>query len=191
NPVIEILTLDPVLVRLGVNEKDIAKVRVGDPATVRVDAHPDRSFDGKVRFIVPEADPRSRSFPVHIEVPNPSIELKAGMFARVELQAGEARKALTVPKDAIVRGPQGTIVYTLEKGEGQGPPVAKLVPVETGVSVGGRIVVSGPGLRPGMPVITTGNEKLRPGAAVIPEGAAGGPPGHGSGGGKPPREGHR
>jgi len=186
-PVIEILTLDPVLVRFAVSERDIAKVEVGDPAVVRVDAHPGRDFAGKVRFIVPEAARKSRSFPVLIEVPNPAADLKSGMFARVELGVGKAVRALTVPKDAIVRGPQGTVVFTFEKVEGQDLPVAKLIPVTTGIAVGGRVVVTGPGLASGMPVVTTGNEKLFPGQPVIPSGG-GGPPGGGHGGppgGKP------
>ncbi|MHC4471544.1 MAG: efflux RND transporter periplasmic adaptor subunit, partial [Planctomycetota bacterium] len=193
-PVIEILTLDPVLVRFDVNERDIAKVKIGDPAVVRVDAHPGRDFAGKVRFIVPEAAVRSRSFPVLIEVPNPTTDLKSGMFARVELGVGEERKALTVSKDAIVRGPQGTVIFTFGKAEGQDLPVAKPIPVATGLSVGSRVVVTGPGLAPGMPVVTTGNEKLIPGQPVIPSGppggAHGGPPRGkpGGGGEKPPVE---
>jgi multidrug efflux pump subunit AcrA (membrane-fusion protein) len=183
SPVIEIVVLDPVLVRIGVNEKDIAKVRQGDTATIRTDAYPGRTFDGKVRFIVPEADMRTRSVPVLIEVENADAALLPGMFARIELSVGEERRALTVPKDAIVRGAQGTAIYTLGKPEGGGPPTAQLIPVSTGLAIDGRIVVEGAGLRPGMPVITTGNEKLRPGAPVAPVGA-------GEGGG-PPREGGR
>lgn len=190
SPVIEVATLDPVLVRVGISEKDIAPVKVGDPAVIRTDAYPDTEFEGKVRFIVPEAEPRSRTFPVLIEIPNADDRLLAGMFTRVQVRSGEPREAFTVPKDAVVNGPQGTVVVTLgptkeiEMGGRKMPlPTAKFVSVKTGVSIDGRIEVAGEGLAPGMPVVTTGNERLMPGQPLIPPRPAPGGPGGGPGGG--------
>ncbi|MBI3325688.1 MAG: efflux RND transporter periplasmic adaptor subunit, partial [Nitrospinae bacterium] len=82
--VADIVDLSAVLVRVPVHEKDISRVRVGDEAVVLFDAFPNRSFTGRVKHIVPQADPASRTFPAKIEVPNtPDSALKAGMFARV------------------------------------------------------------------------------------------------------------
>ena len=171
-PVIEILTLDPVLVRVGVNEKFVAGLAIGDAVDVRVDAHPGRLFNGKIRYLVPEASARSRSFPVLVEVANPNGALLAGMFARVEIRSGEGVQALTVPKDAIVLGPMGATVFTIKAPAGKGLPTAVVIPVVTGGTTRDRIAVTGPGLAPGVPVITTGNEKLMPGMSVMPQGNA-------------------
>lgn len=171
-PIVEILTLDPVLVRVGVNERVVAGLAVGDAVDVRVDAFPDRLFSGTIRHLVPEAAARSRSFPVLVEVANSDGALLAGMFARVEIRSGEGAEALTVPKDAIVRGAMGTMVFTIKAPEGEGMPTAVAIPVKTGGTTRDRIAVTGPGLAPGVPVITTGNEKLMPGMSVIPQGKA-------------------
>jgi multidrug efflux pump subunit AcrA (membrane-fusion protein) len=96
------------------------------------------------------------------------------MFARVEIRSGEGLPALTVPKDAIVLGSTGAMVFTMKAPEGEGLPTAVAIPVKTGGTTGDRIAVTGPGLAAGMPIITTGNEKLMPGMPVIPP-----PPGAG------------
>jgi RND family efflux transporter MFP subunit len=193
SPVIEIVTLSPVLVRVAVNEREIVKVKVGNPVIVRADAWPDRKFEGKVRFIAPQAAERTRSFPVLIEVPNEDQALLAGMFARVSIGCGEGRQALTVHKDAVVQTATGPVVWTLgpttevKMGERTFPlPTAKMIPVRIGLSVDTRMEAKGEGLAPNMPLVTTGNEQLFPGRPLIPPrpaGGAGGPPG---GGGKKP-----
>ena len=181
-PVIDIVTLKPALVRVAVNENAIARIQIGDDADIRADAYPGRVFKGKVRFLVPEADMRSRSFPVQIEIENSDGALLSGMFARVEIQIGNGVKALTVPRDALVTGPRGSVIFTLgPPAVGAQLPTAKMIPVVVGGSAGDRVAVTGPGIQAGLPVVTTGNEKLMPGQGVIPPRPAGG-------GGRPPAE---
>ncbi|MEN8150362.1 MAG: efflux RND transporter periplasmic adaptor subunit [Planctomycetota bacterium] len=175
SPVIEIVTLDPVLVRIGVGEKNIAKIAVGNPVIVRVDAHPGRVFTGKVRFVAPEAAPRTRAFPVQVEVANADGALLAGMFARVSIGCGEGHEALTVHKDAVVNTPTGPAVWTLgpKKEFTLGPrkvklPTAKMIPVTLGIAVDDRVEVTGEGLAPKLPLVTTGNEQLFPGRGLVP-----------------------
>jgi RND family efflux transporter MFP subunit len=182
SPVVEVVTLDPVLVRVGVNERDIAKIATDNPVRVRVDSRPGRVFEGKVRFLVPEAASRSRSFPVLIEVPNPDGALMAGMFARVSIGSGEGKEGLTVHKDAVVQTETGPVVWTLgdpvdvTMGERTMKlPGAKMIPVRTGLEVDDRVEVTGEGLAPNMPVVTTGNEMLFPGRPLIPPRPKGGP----------------
>ncbi|RMF87486.1 MAG: HlyD family efflux transporter periplasmic adaptor subunit, partial [Nitrospinota bacterium] len=68
--VAEIIDLETVLVRVGVNERDIRHLAVGDRAVLTVDAYPEEEFQGKIRYIIPQADPTSRNFPVQIAVQN-------------------------------------------------------------------------------------------------------------------------
>jgi len=172
DPVLEVVTLHPVLVRIAVNERQIGAVRTGDEAVVTVEAWAGRRFSGKVRHITPQAD-ASRAFPVLIEVENPETLLLAGMFARVELMAGASLDVLTVPKDALVEGRAGTMIFTMKPPAGEGElPTAKAIPVKKGMSIEGRVVVTGEGLAEGLPVVTKGNEKLFPGQPMIPAGGA-------------------
>jgi RND family efflux transporter MFP subunit len=175
DPVIEIVTLDPVLVRVGVNERDIARVAIGNPVIVRVDAHPGRAFAGKVRFVAPEAVTKTRAFPVLVEMANADGALLVGMFARVSIGCGEGRQALTVHKDAIVTTPTGPVVWTLGKpvpvemgSRTFELPGARMIPVKIGLAVDDRVEVTGEGLAPDMPLVTTGNEQLMPGRPLSP-----------------------
>ena len=85
------------------------------------------------------------------------------MLARVALAAGDSYRALVVPKDAVVVRGQERMVYRLEDDD-----TVELVLVETGAGVGSWVEIRG-GLTAGARVVTRGNERLRPGQAVVGE----------------------
>jgi HlyD family secretion protein len=169
----DVVSIDQVLVRVDVNERDIGRVKVGQPATVTTDAYPERTFTGTVSRIVPLADAQSRGFPVRVKVTNPPDRpLKAGMFARVTLQSGQARPALLVPRDALVtnRGAQ-PVVFTVQEG------VARALPVTVRASRGDRVAVQGEGLARGTMIVVAGQATLSDGAPVMVGGGPGAAPG--------------
>jgi hypothetical protein len=109
------------------------------------------------------------------------------MFARVSIGTDEGRPGVTAHKDSIVQTPTGPAVWTLgettevEMGGKKFPlPTAKMIPVKVGIAIDDRMEVTGEGLAPGVPLITTGNEQLFPGRPVVPPRPAGG--------GGPPRK---
>ena len=160
--VADIVVLQPALVRVPVHEKDMVRLRVGDVATVVLDALPERSFTGHVKHIVPQADLASRTFPVKIEVANtPQSTLKAGMFARVTLRSGTLQPTLLVPKDAVLRRASGEVVFVIQDG------TARLVPIKTGRAFEGTMEVLEGKLQVGESVVVTGNESLQDQAAVL------------------------
>ncbi len=160
--VADVVVLHPVLVRVPVHEKDITRLRVGDEATVVLDALPDRPFTGRVKHIVPQADLASRTFPVKIEVANTAdTTLKAGMFARVTLRSGVPQATLLVPKDAVVRRAAGQVVFVVQDSK------VRQVPIKTGRAFEGTIEVLEGALRAGELVVVTGNEGLQDQAAVL------------------------
>jgi multidrug efflux pump subunit AcrA (membrane-fusion protein) len=161
--VVDLVALDPVFVTGAVGEREIPRLHSGQGAVVAVDAHPGRSFSGRVTAIVPGADPASRTFPVKVTVANPGGLLKAGMFARVSVRTGAGRKGLFLPKDAVVRRGGKEFVFVVN-GD-----AAKQVSVQTGVEVGGQVEVRGDGLTAGQRVVTLGNEFLQPGMQVAPQ----------------------
>ena len=163
--VVDLVDLRTVLIRVPVHEKDVSRVRVGDEATIGLDALPNRPFTGRVKHILPQADAASRTFPVKIAVANtPDSALKAGMFARVRLRTGTAQPSVFVPKDAVVRQPTGLVVFVVQDDK------AHMVPIKTGRTHDGLIEVLEGGLQPGNAVVVTGNETLRDQAAVVIKG---------------------
>ena len=90
-PVADLVDLDPVFAAGPVGERKIALLRRGQPATVALDAFPGETFSGEVAHIVPQADTRSRSFPVKIRLSNAQGRLKAGMLARIAVIVSKRR----------------------------------------------------------------------------------------------------
>ena len=163
--VVDLVDLRMVLIRVPVHEKDVSRVRVGDEAMIGLDALPNRPFTGRVKHIIPQADPASRTFPVKIEVANtPDSALKTGMFARVRLRTGTAQPSVFVPKDAVVRQPGGLVVFVVQDDK------AHMIPIQTGRTHDGLIEVLEGNLQPGNMVVVTGNETLRDQAAVVIKG---------------------
>jgi len=169
DPVVEVAAMDPVEITAAVPETYIASLRTGTSATVMLDAVAGKAYPAKVTRIVPQADVRSRSFPVKIELSNPRIdgghELKAGMLAKVTLAVGDPQPALLVPKDALVLGGRTPLVYVVENGPKK-QATARAVPVQLGVADGGDIQVTGD-LEAGQEIVVRGNERLRPGTQVM------------------------
>jgi multidrug efflux pump subunit AcrA (membrane-fusion protein) len=180
-PVADLVDLDPVFAAGPVGERKIAQLRPGLPATVALDAFPGEAFSGQLAHIVPQADTRSRSFPVKIRLSNSRGRLKAGMLARVTVIVSSGEPSVLVPKDAVVRRGPDQMVFVVSDGQ------AKAVKVSTGRGWRAFLEISNGALKPGQQVVTLGNEVLRDGAKVMLGNGPppGGKPGRGRPGGKP------
>jgi len=141
------------------------------PLEVTIDASGEALVLGDYR-IVASVDSRSRTFAVAGALPM-RPELAHGMSIEAWVPTGAAGSELTVSRDALMRNEVGSFVYLAMPGSEGQPATAAPIPVEVLFSVGERVVVRGAGLRPGAPAIVEGNERLFPGAPVIP---TGGPP---------------
>ncbi|MCA9141584.1 MAG: efflux RND transporter periplasmic adaptor subunit [Planctomycetales bacterium] len=169
DPVAEVIELDPIEIDVAVPEAYIAHVRIGAATQIHVDAVPDHAFTGTVARIIPDADLRSRSFPVKVRLSNPKTEdghiLKPGMLARVTLAVGPPVQALLVPKDSLVLGgPQPSLMVVTVNPETKQESV-RPVPVRLGVTDGSLIQVIGE-LAPSDRVVVIGNERVRPGQPI-------------------------
>ena len=180
--VAEVVYLDEIDIEAHVLDTHIEHVRVGTTVRVEVPALKSSIFVGQVSIVTPQADMKSRTFPVKVRVKNIIRDdgpvLKAGMLARVTLPTGELRDSLLVPKDAIVLGGQSpvvAVVVSLDEKElaaldpkVPGPkPTAKVkfVPVELGIADGGWIAVTG-AITPDQQVVIVGNERVMPGQLI-------------------------
>ncbi len=135
-------------VELAVFENDARVLRVGTPVALTTDAVPGRTFRGKVSFIQPRVDEKSRTLTARIEVPNPDGVLRPGMFAMAELSPA-ASERLSVPITAVL--PTGTqeLVF-VNRGDGAFVPRE----VETGTRGDSLVEIVG-GLKAGDEVVAS------------------------------------
>ncbi len=164
NPV-ELFTvgeLDRVWLLADVYEMDLARVKVGSKVSVKVVAYPTRAFTGKLDWISGTLDKGTRTIKVRCTFENPERLLKPEMYSTVSISV-EERKALALPRNAVLRMGEQTIVFvevgkaadgrtkferrpvSIDEGEG-----SAWLPVEHGVEKGTRVVVSGGVLLTGM-----------------------------------------
>jgi RND family efflux transporter MFP subunit len=132
-------------------EQDIALVKHGTRANVRVDAYPERKLEGKVAYIYPTLNAQTRTIPVRLELANPGGLLKPAMYAQVQFAVGSARSVLAVPVSAVIdSGARKVVVVDL--GEGRFEPRE----VKTGLR-GEEFVEILDGLQEGERVVAAGN----------------------------------
>ena len=108
--------LGTLIVRVNLNEVDIAKVRVGQPARLTLDAYPEKSFPGRVRFLAPAAETvdKIKVFKVELALDRPEPSLRPGMSANVEILGDRRERALSVPLEALQRRDGQMVVYRLK-----------------------------------------------------------------------------
>ena len=101
------------IVKAGVNEVDIGKVRVGMPVKVTLDAYPKVSFAGRVDRIAPAVriDDKVRVFDIEVRLDAQGRELRSGMTANIEMSGERKDKVLTVPVEAVFQRDEGEVVY--------------------------------------------------------------------------------
>ncbi|MFZ5479536.1 MAG: efflux RND transporter periplasmic adaptor subunit [Myxococcota bacterium] len=134
----EIVDLSEVWVLADVYESELRFVEQGMHAALSLKAFPNRTFEGRVAFVDPLLDPRTRTVKVRMSFPNASGELRPEMFGEVTLH-GPEREALRVPADAIIDSGSRTVVF-VALGEGKFAPRE----IQAGESDGERVeVVSG------------------------------------------------
>jgi Cu(I)/Ag(I) efflux system membrane fusion protein len=135
-------------VDLAVYEMDARSLRIGAPVAVSVDALPGKAYEGKITFIHPTVDERTRTLTARAEVVNTDGALRPGMYATAMIRPVAAR-ALTVPTEAVL--PTGTqnLVF-VNRGDGQFTPR----PVQIGIR-GDSVVEVVRGLKSGDEVVAS------------------------------------
>jgi RND family efflux transporter MFP subunit len=140
-----------VWVQAQVYEQDLVYLKLGQEATMKLDYLPDREFRGRVTFIYPNVDEKTRTAKVRMEFHNPGYFLKPGMFATVQVTSELEPWALLVPDMAILRSGEKSTVFVALDGGKFDPRTVTLGPqaendtyqVLSGLKEGERIVTSG------------------------------------------------
>jgi len=134
-----------------VYEQDLPYIQLGQEATMSLAYLPDRRFRGRVTYIYPTVDEKTRTARVRLEFHNPGYFLKPGMFATAQLTADIAPSALLVPDSAVLRsGEKNTVFVALPGGKFEPRTITLGLAAEddrdqvlSGLNEGERVVTSG------------------------------------------------
>jgi multidrug efflux pump subunit AcrA (membrane-fusion protein) len=138
----------------------LGRIRTGDLAAVKVEPFPDKQFEGGVVQVAPAVDPATNTVAVRVRLPNPSGELKAGVFADARIAVDIHANALTVPESALVVEGDDTFVFVPKADE-----TVEKRRVTVGIRDAGRAEITG-GLRDDERVVTTGAFGLSDGTKI-------------------------
>jgi membrane fusion protein (multidrug efflux system) len=164
--VVSLQALDPIFFNFTLPQQNAARIHVGQPVSVTVDAFPGELFAGAISATNPNVDEATRTLQVQATLENRAGRLQPGMFGSVDVELPVAEKVVTVPLAAIVYNPYGNAVYLVENSQESGGPVARQQFVQTGATRGDQVAIL-KGVEAGATVVTAGQLKLRNGASVV------------------------
>ncbi|MDG3084979.1 efflux RND transporter periplasmic adaptor subunit [Vibrio hannami] len=141
--------LDEVWIDVEVFERQSHWVDVGSNATMTLSAFPGRSWQGKVDFIYPILDAKTRTLRVRLKFANEDEALKPNMFANVVLQTESEAPVLTIPRESVIRS-GGMTRVVLSEGEGKyrsarievGREAGEVIEVLAGLTEDDQVVTS-------------------------------------------------
>jgi len=145
----QLADISTIWVLADVPERELAAIRIGAPAAVRLRGRPGSSFEGRISLIYPQIAEATRTAKVRIEIANREGVLLPNMYADVEIGSGDAAPELAVPDSAVIDSGTRRIII-LDRGEGRFEPREVrlgrrgdgMVAIAEGVSEGDRVVVS-------------------------------------------------
>jgi RND family efflux transporter MFP subunit len=144
---------------VSVPEAYYAGVARGQRIPFRVAAYPGREFHGSVARLAPAMDPKSRTMPVELDVPNARRELAPGMYADVTWPVRTGKASLLVPATAVATTTERTFVIRVNTGRAEWVDVRKGARFENDVEVIGSV-------RAGDTVVLRASDEIREGSAV-------------------------
>jgi membrane fusion protein (multidrug efflux system) len=158
DPTFQITDLEPLIAEVHIPEREFAKLRSGQPASIGVDALGGQ-FAGHVERISPTMDPATGTFKATVEVVDPKGALKPGMFARIGIVLERRPGALRIPRGAIVEAEGAPTVFIASGNK------AEQRVIKTGLTNAGLIEVTD-GLVGDEHVVIVGQNGLKSGSAI-------------------------
>jgi RND family efflux transporter MFP subunit len=156
--IVSLVSRDSLFFEALVSERQLQKLRTGQPARISVDVRPGRVYSGAVREILPVAEGLSRSSRVRISLQG-GRDLPVGAFARATIPVARKSGVISVPADAVLSEAGVNYVFAIEGGK------AKRRDVKLGIRDGDRVEIT-TGLKPGDRIVTAGSPAVVDGARV-------------------------
>lgn len=154
-PFYEIANLSKVWVLFDVYESDMQWIKKGDAIDYTIQSVPGKTYTGKISYIDPAIDPKTRVAKARVEVSNSDLKLKPEMFAtgRIKSNTDKDNESLTVPKTAVMWTGKRSVVYVMNKDAigisfimrevTLGPELGEEFVIESGLTSGEEIAVNG------------------------------------------------
>jgi RND family efflux transporter MFP subunit len=150
------------IVRAGVSDRDLVRLRLDDPAMVRFDAYPEEKFQAAVSEIVESADPMTGTYEVELKVEAENKKLVSGFVAQVDISPTEKKTYAVIPVQAMVDAEgRKAFVFTVDESTNR----AKRIPMTIGFLFEDKVAVAS-GLEGISHVVTEGAPYLIEGTAV-------------------------
>ena len=164
--IVNIEDIDAIYVDFRLPERFQGKIQRGQTAVLDIDALPGRQYMAQIQAIDPLIDANGRSIGVRGCIDNRQLQLRPGMFARVNTVFGVRDNARVIPEEAIV--PQGgrQFVIKLQDGPSDQTRTTKRVEVKVGLRKPGKVEIL-EGLEPGDTVATTGQQRVQRDGTVV------------------------
>lgn len=140
--------LSSVWILCDVYENDLSNVHVGEKADIRLNAYPDKVVTGTISNVGPILDPNVRTAKVRVEVPNPGLLMRVGMFVTATFRGQKKVRHAAVPASAILHLHDREWVYVPAGGN-----KFRRVEVKTGVNLPDRMQEVVSGIEPGQQVV--------------------------------------
>ena len=167
--IVNLEDMNAMFVDFRLPERLQARVRPGQTARVQVEALPGSAFAAVVQAVDPQIDANGRSLNVRGCIDNRLMQLRPGMFARVNTRLGDDRQALMIPEEAVVsQGGRQSVIRLLraEGKDGQPGWTSQRADVQTGTRLAGQVEIVR-GLADGDRIVTAGQQRIqRDGAPV-------------------------
>ncbi len=164
-----IADLSTIWVYVDVYEYELPWIKLGDEASMKLIALPGQTFTGKIKYIYPYLNGKTRTIKVRLEFKNPDLKLKPNMFADIKIHVQKQADALVIPSKAVLRTGRRNVVFVV-----RGPGKFEPRDVKLGISSEGLVQILA-GVKEGEDVVTSAQflidseSKLREAAAKMME----------------------
>lgn len=148
-PLFKLFDISSLLIDVGVLESEVPKIKVGNMVTIKLNAIEGKLYEGKVDFISPYVNPKSKTCKVTIKIINPDKWIKPGMFAEVYIQTDILTDRILVPKEALLVRDQRDLVFTVEDSLAKwkyvevGEQNGKFAEITNGINENDSVIVAG------------------------------------------------
>jgi multidrug efflux pump subunit AcrA (membrane-fusion protein) len=99
---------------LSVGDRDVGQIKVGQGVSLSVDAYPGEAFSGTIRSIAPSVDVRTRTVAAKVDVLDPQVKLKSGLFAQAAIPGPRRQGVLVIPRDALLPGAETAVMQVVD-----------------------------------------------------------------------------
>lgn len=158
-PIANLEKIDVLKVDFKVPEVHLQSIRTGQKIDIRVDAVPERNFEGTIYAINPQVDVNGRALQVRAKLENKDMALRPGLFARIVIRGLAERDVVKIPESAVLPRSGENLIFVVENG------IARQLKVDLGHRGDGEVEIL-KGVSAHAIVVVAGQQKLREGSQV-------------------------